>query len=190
MWLIVGLGNPGPKYRGTRHNLGFEVIDLVASKAGISIRKVFKKAEYGRGRVASREAVLAKPQTFMNLSGVSVAALARPWRPEPRNLIVVHDDLDLEVGRLKLSSGGGAGGHKGVASVMEHLGDRDFIRVKLGIGRPRPPGTETERFVLKRFRPEEREVLDPAVKRSVEAVETIVAEGLLPAQTEFNRVRH
>lgn len=187
MWLIAGLGNPGPKYRGTRHNLGFEVVDRLALEAGIKITREFKKALTGKGRVGRQEAVLAKPQTFMNLSGVSLAALARHWRLEADRLIVVHDDLDLEPGRLKLTSGGGAGGHKGVASVIEHLGDREFTRVKLGIGRPRE--TEVERFVLTRFHPSEKPVIEEAVARAVEAVERVVEEGLLKAQTEFNRLR-
>ncbi len=187
MWLIAGLGNPGDKYRGTRHNLGFEVIDRLALGAGIKIAREFKKARTGRGRIGRQEAILAKPQTFMNLSGVSVAALARHWRLTPDDLIVIHDDLDIDLGRLKLTSGGGAGGHKGVASIIEHLGDPGFIRLKVGIGRPR--GEEVERFVLKRFRPEERQVVEPVVRRSVEAVEAVVSGGLLKAQTEFNRFR-
>ena len=186
MWLIVGLGNPGPQYLGTRHNLGFQVIDRLALKAGIRKAKVFKKAEIGRGAVGSQEAVLAKPQTFMNLSGVSVAALARHWRLKAESLIVIHDDLDIRLGRLKLASGGGAGGHKGVASIIEHLGDPEFIRLKMGIGRPAPGGEEVERFVLRRFKPEEQLIVDSVVDRSVEAVEAVVANGLLQAQTEFN----
>ena len=137
MWLIAGLGNPGAKYRGTRHNLGFEVVDRLALEAGIKISREFKKALTGRGRVGRQEAVLAKPQTFMNLSGVSVAALARHWRLSADQLIVVHDDLDIELGRLKLSAGGGTGGHKGVASIIEHLGDPGFVRGEAG-HRPAP----------------------------------------------------
>ena len=186
MWLIAGLGNPGSKYHGTRHNLGFMVLDRLALKAGIQKSKLFKKAEIGRGRVGSQEAVLAKPQTFMNLSGVSVAALARHWRLKAEDLIVIHDDLDLGLGRLKLVSGGGAGGHKGVASIIEHLGNPGFIRLRVGIGRPEPQNEEVERFVLQRFRPEEQKVVDPVIERSVEAIEAVVARGILQAQTEFN----
>ena len=187
MWLIAGLGNPGAKYRGTRHNLGFEVVDRLALAAGIKISREFKKALTGRGRVGRQEAVLAKPQTFMNLSGVSVAALARHWRLSADQLIVVHDDLDIELGRLKLSAGGGAGGHKGVASIIEHLGDPGFVRLKLGIGRPL--GEEVERFVLTRFGPEEKQIVEPVLRKGVEAVESVVEDGLLKAQTEFNRFK-
>lgn len=187
MWLIVGLGNPGQKYRGSRHNLGFEVIDRLAARAGIKVGRKAHQAILGRGRWAGSDVALAKPQTYMNLSGTSVATMLRHWRLKPDRLVVAHDDLDLPVGRLKLTSGGGPGGHKGIRSIIEHVGSPDFARVKLGIGRPTIPRMTVERFVLTRFSPEERPTQDQTVERALEAIERLLTDGLAKAQSEFNR---
>jgi PTH1 family peptidyl-tRNA hydrolase len=188
MWLIAGLGNPGARYRKTRHNLGFMVLDALAERAGIRIVKERAKALIGRGRIGSREVVLAQPQTFMNLSGVSVARLMRHWRLKPESLIVAYDDLDLPFARIRLAQGGGAGGHKGVASIIEHLGERDFTRLRLGIGRPEEEGLTAADYVLRSFKPRERELLPEVISRGAEAVEAILGSGLAAAQTRFNRV--
>lgn len=186
--MIAGLGNPGAKYRKTRHNLGFMVLDGLAEQAGIKIAKERAKALIGRGRIGSRETILAKPQTFMNLSGISVAGLMRHWRLKPDKLIVVYDELDLPFGRIRLAWGGGPGGHKGVASVIEHLGSRNFTRLRLGIDRPEEEGLRAKEYVLKTFKPREKERLPAIISRGAEAVEKVLSSGLAAAQTEFNRV--
>jgi len=187
MRLIAGLGNPGARYRRTRHNLGFMVLDRLAQRAGIKIVKERAKALIGRGWIGSQEVVLAQPQTFMNLSGVSVAQLMNHWRLKPDRLIVVHDDLDLPFARLRLAQGGGAGGHKGVASIIEHLGDGGFTRLRLGIGRPEEGELDAASYVLQALRPLEEELLPAVLQRGAEAVEVVLSSGLAAAQTEFNR---
>lgn len=187
MWLIVGLGNPGQKYRLTRHNLGFRFADLLAGKAGIAVERPRWRALVGQGRWAGQEVVLAKPQTFMNLSGLAVAELVGFFKLELGRLVVAHDDLDLEAGRLKLAQGGSSGGHKGVASIIERLGDEEFIRLKFGIGRPPSPEIDPVDFVLDRFEPEEAEEIAAALGRGLQAVETLMSEGLAKAQSLYNR---
>jgi len=187
MWLIVGLGNPGQKYRGTRHNLGFRLVDLLAGQAGIGLERQKHQALIGRGRICGREVLLAKPQTYMNLSGACAADLLRYWRLTPQDLIVAHDDLDLETGRLKLVAGGGSGGHKGIASIADRLGDPDFIRLKLGIGRPPDPRMDPADFVLSRFEPQEAEEVEAALARGVLALKTLLSEDIEKAQSLYNR---
>jgi len=187
MWLIVGLGNPGQKYRGTRHNLGFRLVDLLAGQAGIGLERLKHQALIGRGRVFGREVLLAKPQTYMNLSGACVAELLRYWRLAPQDLVVAHDDLDLETGRLRLVAEGGSGGHKGVASIADRLGTPAFIRLKLGIGRPPDPQMDPADFVLSRFGPQEAEEVEAALDRGVLALKTLLTEDLEKAQSLYNR---
>ncbi|MBW2618009.1 MAG: aminoacyl-tRNA hydrolase [Deltaproteobacteria bacterium] len=187
MWLIVGLGNPGRKYRGTRHNLGFRLVDFLAGRAGIGLERLKHQALIGRGRMFGREVLLAKPQTYMNLSGACVAELLRYWRLTPQDLIVAHDDLDLETGRLRLVAEGGSGGHKGVASIADRLGAPAFIRLKLGIGRPPDPRMDPADFVLSRFGPQEAEEVEAALDRGVLALKTLLTENIEKAQSLYNR---
>lgn len=181
MALLVGLGNPGPRYQGTRHNAGFLVLDEIFRRWGVdpSADKVAI-----RGRTAEHR--LLKPLTFMNLSGRAVQAEMTRHSISPADLIVVHDDLDLPLGRLRLKHGGGAGGQKGVRDIVQRIGP-DFVRVKVGIDRP-PERWTVENWVLSRFRPEERELVDEVVAVAADAVERVLSEGLEAAMNAFNGV--
>lgn len=184
-WLIAGLGNPGPRYARTRHNLGFLVVAALSERWGIPLTKERWEAVWGQGRLGERRIILAQPQTYMNLSGQAVAPLLRYFQLSPEALVVVHDDLDLPAGRLKLAWDGGAGGHKGVLSVAAALDTLDFYRVKLGIGRP-PAGMPAEAYVLEPVAQEEWERLEEAAARAAQAVEVLIQEGLAPAQNRFH----
>jgi peptidyl-tRNA hydrolase, PTH1 family len=184
MIAIVGLGNPGRRYRGTRHNLGREVVERVAAKLGLRL------ADEGWGRTARGQfgrvpVLLAAPETYMNVSGQAVADLARRRRVRPDSLLLVHDDLDLPLGRLRLRPGNGAGGHNGVRSVIEYLGTRAFPRLRVGIGRP-PEGVEPETFVLERFTADERTVIEDTVERAANAALAVVSDGLEAAMNRVN----
>jgi len=179
--ILAGLGNPGPRYRGTRHNAGYLVLDELAGRWGASFRRA---REVDEARV--RDLVLLKPRTFMNLSGRAVqAALTRAGVP-PTELLVVHDDLDLPLGRLRLRKGGGAGGQRGVRDIIERLGP-DFTRLKVGISRP-PTGWTAERWVLSRFADNEQDVLDRVVATAADAVEVLLDRGPEAAMNLVNGV--
>lgn len=184
MIAIVGLGNPGRRYRGTRHNVGGDVVDRVAAKLGVRLAgdgfARTARARFGRAAV-----LLAVPETYMNVSGQAVADLARRRRVRPENLLIVHDDLDLPLGRLRLKPADGAGGHNGVRSIIEHLGTKAFPRLRVGIGRP-PAGVEAETFVLERFTAEERTAIDEAVERAANAALAVVSDGLEAAMNRVN----
>lgn len=189
LWLVVGLGNPTPRYHGTRHNAGFMVIDAICAanpNAGWRSSPAFS-AEVARGRIGGHEAILLKPLTYMNLSGQSVGAVARHYGVDPDRVVAIHDDVDLGFGRLKLKLGGGDGGHKGIRSMVEHLGTPAFHRVRFGIGRPRDPAQDVVEFVLEPFGAEEREGLGEALDRAAEAVRVLVARGIREAMNQFNR---
>jgi PTH1 family peptidyl-tRNA hydrolase len=187
MKLLVGLGNPGPEYAWSRHNLGYLVVACLSKRLGIPLTKKHLKANWGQGQVDGEPVVLAQPVTYMNLSGLAVKLLLQRWRLSTSDLIVVHDDLDVPWGRLKLAGRGGAAGHRGILSIIAALETEDFFRVKLGIGRP-PPGILTEVFVLSPFLPEERETMAALVDKAAQAVITLVTAGLAAAQNEFHRV--
>ncbi len=186
MRLIVGLGNPGPQYAWTRHNLGFLVVAALSEDWGIPLKSHKLEAVWGQGRVGAETVVLAQPTTYMNLSGRAVLKLLNYWRLPSSDLIVVHDDLDVPPGRVKLVWDGGAGGHRGVLSVMNALGSAEFYRVKMGIGRP-PPEMAAEDFVLLPLQPEELEEVAGLVDLAAQAVKTLVTEGLAAAQNRFHR---
>ncbi len=186
MRIIVGLGNPGARYAATRHNIGWVVVDAVALKCRAKVTKSACRALIGFGRAAGREVLLAKPQTFMNLSGESVAGLLKYTGADHSGLIVVHDDLDLPLGGIRIRKSGGGGGHNGVSSLITELGTGAFVRVRIGIGRP-PPGVDPAEYVLTPFGQEELEVVKEAVGRAAEAVITIIAEGPERAMNRFNR---
>jgi PTH1 family peptidyl-tRNA hydrolase len=184
-WLVAGLGNPGPAYRATRHNLGFAVVDRLAAEGRCRFRAGRHAVEAARLILAGVPVALLKPQTFMNCCGPAVAAwLAGLGLPAER-LLVVHDDLDLGVGRLRLTAGGGAGGHRGVASIQAAVGTREIPRVRLGIGRP-PDGLEAADFVLRPCSAEERPELEAATVRAAEAVRDIMLDGLAVAMQRHN----
>ncbi|HJL41853.1 MAG TPA: aminoacyl-tRNA hydrolase [Myxococcales bacterium LLY-WYZ-16_1] len=185
MYFIVGLGNPGAKYEGTRHNVGFEVVDRLADRAGIRISDKKFKARIGRGTFGGRDCLLMLPQTFMNLSGESVGPAVGFFKEKAEHVVVVHDELDLPVGGIRLKRGGGHGGHNGLKSLVQHLGPQ-FLRVRVGIGRP-PPRWDASSYVLGRFAPDERSAVDPALDEAVEAIEVTITEGIDRAMNRFHR---
>jgi len=186
MKIIAGLGNPGDQYRMTRHNMGFLVLDALADDAGIAIQKKKFEALLGDGRIGTERVLLVKPQTFMNLSGQSVRQVTDFYQKTAEDLIVVHDDLDLPFGTVRVKAGGGDGGHKGVRSLMDHLGGGGFTRVRIGIGKP-PFQDDTEHYVLQAFPKADLETLAGIVRTACEAVREILGTGIRPAMNRFNR---
>jgi peptidyl-tRNA hydrolase, PTH1 family len=184
--LVVGLGNPGPEYAETRHNVGFLVADLLATRAGarFSVHKR-SNAEIAQGRLAGRPVTVAKPRTYMNVSGGPVAGLVRYFSVPAEEVVVVHDDLDLGFGVIRLKRGGGEGGHNGLRSISQSVGTRDYLRVRFGIGRP-PGRQDPADYVLKRFSTPERKELEFAVDLAADATEALLDEGLEPAQNRFH----
>ena len=183
-WLVVGLGNPGGEYRGTRHNVGFEVIDLLAERHKIKLDRGKHNARVGIGKVDGVSVVLVKPMTFMNLSGRSVAPLAREFNLKPERVLVVADDLDLRLARLRLKPGGSAGGHNGHKSVIAALGTTEYPRLKIGIDAA--VDSPTIDHVLGPFTPQEREAIKLAIRRAVEGVEAVVCQGLAAGMNLVN----
>ena len=186
MKLIVGLGNPGKKYSGTRHNLGFWVIDRIAAQRNISVGRQTCDALVGEGMVDGKEIVLVKPQTFMNRCGSAVAELGREYGVGADSLVVINDDLDLPFGRIRIRPSGGAGGHRGLISIMESLAGAQFQRVRVGIGRP-PSGMDPADYVLEPFSEPEREQLSELVDRAAESVICLVLHGPERAMAQYNR---
>ncbi len=186
MKLVVGLGNPGKKYDGTRHNLGFRIVDRIARENQVAIKKRLCGSLVGEWLNNGERVVLAKPQVFMNRSGDSVQALLGHFGSTPEDLVVVYDDLDLVFGRIRIRPAGGAGGHRGVLSVMESLGGAGFYRVRVGIGRP-PNGVDPVDFVLEEFTLPELEQLDEVVSRASKAVHSLLRDGGQQAMEQYNR---
>jgi PTH1 family peptidyl-tRNA hydrolase len=184
--LVVGLGNPGPDYAETRHNVGFRVVELLAARAGGGrFSRHRTNADVLEDRLAGRRVVLAKPRTYMNVSGGPVAGLAKYFSVPVEDLVVVHDDLDLGFGVVRLKRGGGEGGHNGLRSISSAVGTKDYLRVRFGIGRP-PGRQDPADFVLKRFSGAEKKELEFAVDLAADAVEALLADGLVPAQNKFH----
>ena len=184
-FLVVGLGNPGPRYAATRHNAGFMVLDLLAERVGGRFKTHRSNADVLEGRLAATPVVLAKPRTFMNESGGPVVNVARFFKVEPAHLIVVHDDLDLPFGTLRLKRGGGDGGHNGLKSITAALGSKEYARVRFGIGRP-PGRQDPADYVLREFSVAERKDLPVDVDRAADTVEHLLTGGLEAAQNIFN----
>jgi PTH1 family peptidyl-tRNA hydrolase len=183
---VVGLGNPGPDYAETRHNVGFRVVELLAARAGGGrFSKHRTNADVLEGRLAGRRVVFAKPRTYMNVSGAPVAGLAKYFSVPLEDLVVVHDDLDLGFGVVRLKRGGGEGGHNGLRSISSAVGTKDYLRVRFGIGRP-PGRQDPAEFVLKRFSGAEKKELEFAVDLAADAAEALLADGLEPAQNRFH----
>ncbi|MEQ1872565.1 MAG: aminoacyl-tRNA hydrolase [Ilumatobacteraceae bacterium] len=184
--IIVGLGNPGRQYAGTRHNVGEEAVALLAERHGTALKAGRDKALVAEAEIAGKRVVLAFPTTYMNDSGIAVGALMRRHRVvDPKRLIIVHDELDLPVGGLKVKDGGGLAGNNGLRSITQHMHTQDYLRVRIGIGKP----TSKERgvdHVLSRVPKAERKILDVVVERAADAVEAILANGALAAMTAFN----
>lgn len=185
VWLVVGLGNPGPEYAGNRHNVGFMVVDLLAERMSGRFKAHKSRAEIVEGRLAGHRVVLAKPRSYMNESGGPVSALMDFFKVPLDRLVVVHDELDLPFGGLRLKLGGGDNGHNGLKSLRRSLSSGEFHRVRFGIGRP-PGRMDAAVFVLRDFGAAERKDLALEVDRAADAVESLVSEGLERAQNSFN----
>lgn len=187
MYIIVGLGHPGKQYEHTRHNVGFDTIDVLAERYHISVDAKKHKALYGKGAIEGNRVVLAKPQTFMNLSGESVRELIDFYKiDETEELIIIYDDISLEPGQLRLRAKGSAGGHNGIKSIIAHLGGQEFKRVKVGVGE-KPKGYDLADYVLSRFQRAEREKVDAALERAADAVVKILTDDMASAMNEYNK---
>ncbi|MFC4592484.1 aminoacyl-tRNA hydrolase [Sphaerisporangium corydalis] len=184
-WLIVGLGNPGPEYAGNRHNAGFMVLDELAARAGGRFKSHKAHAEVVEGRLASGPAVLAKPRSYMNLSGGPVKSLADFYKIPLPNVIVVHDELDIPYGALRVKLGGGDNGHNGLRSITKSLATKDYLRVRFGVGRP-PGRMDAADYVLRDFATAERKELPFLVDRAADVVESLMTSGLEATQNTFH----
>ena len=193
MKLIVGLGNPGRGYINNRHNIGFMCLNHFARTQGIRFDKKQSKARIGTGEVAGYRIVVAKPQTYMNLSGQSVSLLIKKFNINLNNLLVIHDDLDLPLGKIRLRQGSSSGGHKGIDSIITELGSQDFLRLRVGIGRPVKNEVSTEfseaeiiAYVLSDFTPDEKQAIIKVIPRVSEAILCLLTEGLTAAMNKYN----
>ena len=193
MNLIVGLGNPGRGYANNRHNVGFVCLNHFAQKQGIQFDKKQCKARVGLGEVTGSKVVIARPQTYMNKSGQSVSLLVKKFNISPDNLLVIHDDLDLPSGKIRIRQGGSSGGHKGVGSIITELGSQDFVRIRVGIGRPVKNEDSTEfsedeiiNYVLSDFTPDEKQAITQVIPRVSEAILCLLTEGLTTAMNKYN----
>jgi len=180
MFLIAGLGNPGNRYVATRHNIGFMVLENLASKLEIDLSQKSFNALWGKGKIANKNVILAMPQTYMNLSGNAVRQLHAFFKTDLSNLIVIHDDLDLSFGSVRLKTGGGNAGHKGLASIEENLSSSEFMRIRLGIGKP-VEKSRIEGYVLEPFGKEEQSVLPEIIQWAADAATEIVSSGMQTA---------
>ena len=188
--LIVGLGNPGRSYLNNRHNIGFTCLSYLARQVGIRFDKKVCLSRTGSGEVGGNKLILARPQTFMNLSGRSVSRLVKKFSINLDDLIVIHDDLDLPLGRIRIRQGGSSGGHKGVSSIINELGSRDFIRIRVGIGRPVTPfigEADITDYVLSSFTTEEKKTMAQVIPEVSKAVLCLLTEGLVAAMDKYNQ---
>ena len=186
MHAIIGLGNPGERYAGTRHNLGFRVVEAIAASLQVKRPSRHRWSLYSIVSRDSGKLILAQPMTYMNRSGRAVVELCQLYSLQPEQLLIIYDDLDLAPGRIRLRLGGGSGGHRGVESIIDLLGSTDFARLRIGIGRP-PEGIDPVDYVLQRPAPEERALYEAAVKLAAEAALAVVSEGLAAAMNRYNR---
>lgn len=184
MWIVLGLGNPGAEYAHTRHNVGFEVVDILANRHRGRLNLHRDHAHGGLITLGDTPVLLAKPMTYMNRSGEAARALLQRYELEPSRLLVIVDDVALPLGRLRVRPSGSDGGHNGLASIIALLGTQAFPRVRVGIGAP-PPGQMVE-YVLSRFSPQERLTIEPVLQRAADAVETVITEGVASAMNRFN----
>lgn len=185
MKIIVGLGNPGAKYAGTRHNVGFAVLDELAERHNIRIDTAKHKALIGKGIIDGEKVILAMPQTFMNLSGESVRAIMDFYKCTVEDLIVVYDDIDLDVGKLRIRQKGSAGGHNGMKNIIQHVGSQEFVRIRVGVGK-KPDHMDLADYVLSRFGKEDLANIRESCGNACDAVETILADGEVAAMNKFN----
>jgi len=183
--LIVGLGNPGPRYANNRHNVGYQVVERLAQRHHMTFARMMFKAHVTTSAIAGEKIVLARPLTFMNLSGQAVRPLLRWYHLDLADLLVIHDDLDLPLGRIRLRQGGGSGGHKGMRSIIECLNSEEFPRLRIGIGRPLRG--EPQEYVLRDFSAAQLATMEKAYDHAAAAVECFVSAGIVAAMSEFNR---
>jgi len=183
MKVIVGLGNPGPRYKDTRHNVGFQTLEELARRHPVQRQESRFDAIIAHLQIKQEKVFLLKPLTYMNLSGKAVRALIAYYKIDLRDIIVIYDDMDLPVGNLRIRSAGGTGGHRGMTSLVENLGTREFARIRIGIGRPPHEAID---WVLGRFSPEEKPLISNAVAQAADAVETWIAHGIEKAMNEYN----
>ena len=186
-YLVVGLGNPGSQYEATRHNVGFRAVDALAKEAGVKIDRAKFQALTAQATVGGVRVLLMKPQTYMNLSGVAVKQAADFYKVPPERVLVLFDDIDLDVGRLRIRRNGSAGGHNGIKSIISSLGSQEFPRIKIGVGAKPHPDYDLADWVLSRFTLAEQKLLDPAVEHAAEAVPVIFTQGIERASSQFNR---
>lgn len=187
MFIIAGLGNPTKEYEGTRHNAGFDVIDRISEKYNITVDIKKHRALIGKGVIAGQKVILAKPQTYMNLSGESLRSMVDYYKIDPEeDLLVIYDDISLDVGQLRIREKGSAGGHNGVKSIISHLGTQVFARIKIGVGE-KPRGYDLADYVLGHFSKAERELMEDGYERAVQAAEMIACGEISEAMNEFNR---
>ena len=185
MYIIAGLGNPTREYEKTRHNVGFEVIDVLADMLGTTVEEKKFKGCYGRGIIGGEKVLLLKPQTFMNLSGESIRAASDFYKVDPEHIIIIYDDISLDVGQLRIRKKGSAGGHNGIKNIIAHLGTQEFPRIKVGVG-DKPKKMDLADYVLSRFSKEDRAAMEDAVKEAAKAVEVMITEGMDIAMNQFN----
>ena len=183
-FLIVGLGNPGRQYRGNRHNIGFMVVDRLAAANGIQSSKVQNKAIVGDGRIVGQRVILAKPQTYMNSSGDAVGPLANFYKIPPENIFVVYDEMDIPLGTIRLREKGGAGGHNGMKSIIQHIG-QEFPRMRLGVGRP-PGRMDPPAYLLQDFSNDQLPTVSDMIDEAIRAIETYLQEGIQMAMSRHN----
>ena len=185
MYIIAGLGNPTREYEKTRHNVGFDTIDVLADKLNTSVDEKKFKGLYGRGIIAGEKVILLKPQTFMNLSGESVREAADFYKVDPEHIIVIYDDISLDVGQLRIRKKGSAGGHNGVKNIIAHLGTQEFPRIKVGIGN-KPEGWDLADYVLSKYTKAEQEALEEASEGVIGAVKLMLADDIEAAMNKYN----
>ncbi|MCI9663300.1 MAG: aminoacyl-tRNA hydrolase [Lachnospiraceae bacterium] len=189
MYIIAGLGNPGKKYEGTRHNIGWQVMDELADKHRIRIMESRFKGLVGKGVIGGEKVLLLKPLTYMNLSGESIGEAVRFYKiDETSRLIVVSDDISLDVGQLRMRKKGSAGGHNGLKNIISHLGSEEFMRIRIGVG-DKPAGSDLVDYVLGSFSKEEKKILDETKRNAVLAIETIISDGIDKAMNLYNTTR-
>lgn len=184
-YLVAGLGNPGIHYRHNRHNIGFMVIDALADQLGIKMKRVKSKAVFSEGKIGEKSLILVKPQTFMNLSGKSIGPLVHFFKVPLQNVIIVHDDLDIPLGTLRIRPKGGTGGQQGMRSILTTLGSNDIPRLRIGIGRP-PGRMDPADYVLHDFDPDQKADLSDVLERATKALVTFIIDGLDKAMNNFN----
>ena len=185
MYLIAGLGNPSRTYEGTRHNIGFTMIDAIGNKFGIDVTTKKHKALVGRGIIDGMRVILAKPQTYMNLSGEGIREIADFYKIEPENIIIIYDDISLDVGQLRIRKKGSAGGHNGIKNIIAHLGTQEFPRIKVGIGN-KPEGWDLADYVLSKYSKAEQEAMEEASEGVIGAVKLMLMDDIEAAMNKYN----